>query len=264
MDAEEVRRRASSFGSVAKAYAENRPDYPTEAVGWLAGTTPTRVLELGSGTGKLTRALIALGHDVVATDPLTSMLGQLSRVAPAAHRAAALAEDIPLASGTVDVVVSAQAFHWFDTDRALPEIARVLKPGGVLANVWNSGDLKVPWVRKVFGLIGHTDEHLDDPLVASELFTTKERRVFRHWQRFDEQSLVGFIASSSYAAVRTPDEREALLGEVAAIYDSYGRGHDGMLMPWKATCFRAVVTDVADARRHDAVELDDGLLIDFG
>lgn len=263
MDAEELRRRAASFGCVAREYAEHRPDYPAEAVSWLTGTKPTRVLELGSGTGKLTRALLALGHDVVATDPLTPMLAELSKVAPTAHRAAARAEGIPLAPRTVDVVAAATAFHWFDEERALPEIARVLRPNGVLGLVWNHGDFTVPWVRKVMGLIGQTDDELEDPLAASELFAASQQRVFRHWQRFDRESLVGFMASSSYAAVQTPDEREALLGEVRAVYDSYGRGHAGMLMPWVATCLRAVVTATVGGDGSTG-EPDDGLLIDFG
>ncbi len=263
MDAEEIGRRAASFGSVAQAYALNRPDYPAEAVRWLAGEKPANVLELGSGTGKLTRSLLALGHRVVATDSLTPMLTELARVAPGARRIAARAEGIPVAPAVVDVVVSAQAFHWFDGSRALPEIARVLRPAGVLALVWNTGDFQVPWVRKVLGLIGMTDDAITDPVAESELFDHGERQVFRHWQKFDRESLVGFIASSSYAAVMTPDDRAALLAEVAAIYDGYGRGHDGMLMPWSAVCFRATVSGLADPRRDGAEERDDGLLIDF-
>jgi len=264
MDADEARRRAASFGSVAQAYAENRPEYPREAVAWLAGGSPANVLELGSGTGKLTRPLTALGHRVVATDPQVTMLDELKRAAPGARRVAARAETIPLASGVVDLVISAQAFHWFDQERALPEIARVLRPGGVLALVWNIGDFKVPWVRKVLGLIGMTADEEGEPLEGSDLFAVQERRTFRHWQKFDRESLVGYISSSSHAAVMPPDERAALLSEVAAIYDSYGRGHDGMLMPWKAICFRAAVTELAPRPRAGAFDPDDGLLIDFG
>jgi SAM-dependent methyltransferase len=265
MDADETRRRAASFGSVARAYAENRPDYPRDAVAWLAGGAVANVLELGSGTGKLTRSLLSLGHRVVATDPLTAMLAELTVVAPGARRVAARAESIPLTAGVVDLVVSAQAFHWFDRERALPEIARVLRPGGVLALVWNAGDFKVPWVRKVFSLIGMAGEEIsDDPFQGSDLFAIQEQRIFRHWQKFDRESLVGYISSSSYAAVMPPDERQALLAEVGAIYDSYGRGHDGMLMPWKAVCFRATVTRLAASPREVASDPDDGLLIDFG
>lgn len=263
MEADEVRRRSASFGGVAPAYAENRPGYPTEAAAWLVGPGPARVLELGAGTGKLTSAVTALGHKVVATDTSTEMLAQLRGVAPGARLAAARAEQIPLRPLAVDVVVAAQAFHWFDTARALPEIARVLRPGGTLGLVWNAADFKVPWVRKVLGLIGMEDEPIDDLLGGSELFATSERRDFRHWQRFGRESLIGYLSSSSYAAVMTPGDREALLAEAGAIYDSYGRGSAGMLMPWKAVCFRAAVTGLADARRASAAAPDDGLLIDF-
>jgi len=263
MDSEDLNRRANSFGAVARTYAANRPGYPDEAVAWLVGTKPARVLELGSGTGKLTSALTALGHGVVATDPSPSMLSQLWPVAPDARLTVARAEQIPLAASAVDVVVSAQAFHWFDEERALPEIARVLRPGGTLALVWNAGDFKVPWVRKVLRLVGLTDEAVEDPVADSELFATCEQRVFRHWQRFSRDALIGFVSSSSAAAVMTPDDREELFAEVGAIYDSYGRGSSGMLMPWKALCFRATVTRLADERRASAAAPDDGLLIDF-
>ncbi len=262
MDPVEVRTRAASFGAVAREYAEHRPDYPVDAVAWLAGPAPAKVLELGSGTGKLTGRLLALGHQVVATDPLPAMLAELREAAPAAHSAAARAESIPLARGAVDVVVTAQAFHWFDAERALPEIARVLRPGGTLSLVWNTGDLKVPWVRKVLSLIQLGEDDISDPLADSDLFSTRERRVFRHWQRFDRESLLGFISSNSAVAVMSSDERESLLAEVGAIYDSYGRGHDGMRMPWMAQCFRATVTGLVN-RVYDFPDPDDGLLIDF-
>lgn len=263
MDTEDYDRRAASFGTVAQVYAENRPDYPAEAVSWLAGGTPARILELGSGTGKLTTPLLTMGHDVVATDPSTSMLAQLRRVASGARTVAGRAESIPLTTSACDVVVSAQAFHWFNRERALPEIARVLRPGGVLGLVWNTGDFKVPWVRKVLSLIDLFEDEVEDPLAGSDLFTTHEHRVFRHWQRFDRETLLGFIASSSASAVRPPDERAALLAEVGAIYDSYGRGHDGMRMPWKATCYRATVSALAVGQRDAPAGPDDGLLIDF-
>lgn len=260
MEADEVQRRSASFGSVAQMYAEHRPDYPAEAVAWLAGPRPVRILELGSGTGKLTTPLVNLGHDVVATDPAVQMLRQLrgDRTRPVA----AVAEQIPLGTSSVDLVVSAQAFHWFDAERALPEIARVLRPGGVLGLVWNIADFKVPWVRKVMSLVALDGELPEDPLEASDLFTTKERRVFRHWQPFDKESLLAFMSTHSHAAVMSAHDREALLSEVAAIYDSYGRGPSGMLMPWQARCFRASVSRLAQTSAGSPT--DDGLLIDFG
>jgi SAM-dependent methyltransferase len=265
MEPEEKALRAGSFGEVATAYAEHRPGYPAAAVEWLVGSRGGRVLELGSGTGKLTTALVGLGHDVVATDPSERMIAHLRSSVRAAHCLLARAEDIPLPSSQVDVVVSAQAFHWFDLDRALPEIARVLRPGGVLAVVWNVADHKVPWVKKVFSLFDPVgdDRTDDDPVAGSKLFATSDRKIFRHWQQFHRDSLVGFVASQSRVVTMNPEERAEVLTSVGEIYDSYGRGPDGMLMPWMTMCYRARVTGLADTRRETRPDLDDGLLIDF-
>ncbi len=270
MDAEEMRARAASFGAVADKYADHRPGYPDEAVRWLVGTSPGRVLELGAGTGKLSAGIAELGHDVVAVDPSAEMLEHLRRHTPAAHPVVARAEHIPLATSSVDVVVAAQAFHWFDQGQALPEIARVLRPGGVLSLVWNNGDLTVPWVKKVFALMDLTTAGAgDDPLEGSDLFTSSEAAVFRHWKQFHRRSLVGFVASQSRAGLMTPDERDDLLAKVGELYDGYGRGPDGMLMPWKSYAYRARVSVLGNVRREVAEDpgpsdgLDGGLLIDF-
>ena len=123
---------AHSFGGVADAYERGRPTYPAEAVRWMLGEHPLTVLELGAGTGKLTRVLTDLGHDVQATDPDAAMLQILEKEVPGARTAQTSAEDVPLGDASVDAVIAAQAFHWFDLDRALPEVARVLRPGGRL------------------------------------------------------------------------------------------------------------------------------------
>ena len=120
---------AHSFGGVAEAYERGRPTYPADAVQWMVGDQPCSVLELGAGTGKLTRVLVSLGHDVHATDPDPAMLAVLEEQVPGTRTAVAGAEEIPLGDRSVDVVIAAQAFHWFDLDRALHEIARVLRPG---------------------------------------------------------------------------------------------------------------------------------------
>ena len=169
-----------------------------------------------------------------------------------------------------------QAFHLFDQERALPEIARVLRPGGVLALAWNVGDRTVPWVRKLLSLLGDTGAgSKGDPVEDSELFTTTDSRVFRHWQQFHRGSLTGFAESSSYVAVMAPAERRQLLDQVGELYDGYGRGPDGMLMPWLANAYRARVSGLAQSRRNTSEGvggsstskpsdgLDDGLLIDF-
>lgn len=260
-----MRRRADSFGSVADDYAQHRPDYPVEAVRWLAGTTPGRVLELGAGTGRLTRHLVALGHDVFACDPDVDMLTHLQVAVPDATPLLARAEAIPLLTSSVDVVVAAQAFHWFDPAQALPEVARVLRPGGVLALAWNSGDRKVPWVKRVLDLTDTQEsDSLGDPVADSDLFARSESQVFRHWQEMSKDTLLGFVASTSRAATMPAEEREALLDEVRRLYDDYGRGSSGMLMPWRTRCYRALVSGLAAQLTDDqGDEYDDAVIIGF-
>ena len=153
---------ARSFGGVADAYDRGRPTYPREAAVWLTSDRPLSVLELGAGTGKLTQQLVALGHDVHATEPDPKMLAILARNLPDVRASQATAEEIPSGDSSYDVVVSAQAFHWFDYDKALPEIARVLRPRGRLSLVWNQRDERIPWVKRLGKIIG-TQEHLTDP-----------------------------------------------------------------------------------------------------
>jgi len=236
---------ARSFGSVAEAYDRGRPSYPREAAAWLVGTQPVTVLELGAGTGKLTEELVALGHDVHATDPDPEMLGLLGRHLPDVRTSVASAEDIPLPDRSVDVVACAQAFHWFDLDRALPEIARVLKPRGRLALVWNQRDERIPWVRRLGRLIGTQDQLREpaEPLVQSALFGFVEDARFRFWQTVDRESIQDLVLSRSNVAILDQAGREAKLAEVLAFYDDYGRGMDGMQLPYEALCFRAVVVD---------------------
>ncbi len=267
---------ARSFGDVADAYDRARPSYPTEAAAWAVGDQPVTVLELGAGTGKLTRSLVALGHDVHATDPDEQMLAVLRSHLPDVRTSCAAAEDIPAPDASYDVVVVAQAFHWFDHDRALPEIARVLKPGGWLAVVSNARDERIPWVRKLGVLIGSTvDIRSGDVLEATSVFGEVEEASFKHWQQIDRDSIQELVLSRSNVAVLDEDARRAKLAEVLAFYDDYGRGMDGMQLPYVTTCRRALVverptathtpttTGADPAETPPAEPTDDMLLIDF-
>ena len=198
-----------------------------------------------AGTGKLTEQLVALGHDVHATEPDPQMLAILEKKLPEVRLSQAPAEEIPAGDASYDVVVSAQAFHWFDYDRALPEIARVLKPRGRLSLVWNQRDERIPWVKRLGRLIG-TQEHLAEPrelLERSKLFDAVEHESFRFWQVVDRGSIQDLVRSRSNVAVLSPAEQEAKMAEVLAFYDEYGRGMDGMQLPYAASCYRAEVLD---------------------
>ena len=266
---------AHSFGSVAEAYERGRPTYPTEAVQWMLGDHPQTVLELGAGTGKLTRVIADLGHDVYATDPDQAMLKVLEHQVPGVRTARASAEEIPIDDASVDAVIAGQAFHWFDLDRALPEIARVLRPGGRVCLIWNYRNEKIPWVRRLGTIIGTQEQDVDpaQALIFSELFGFVEDREFPHWQNVDRKSIQDLVLSRSNVAVLGEEARAAKLAEVLTLYDEYGRGMDGMQLPYQAHCFKADVLDrpsPATGRDEATGESgespdgpDDDLLIDF-
>lgn len=282
---DDLHRFARSFDTVADAYDRGRPSYPRPAVEWLVGTEQKSVLEVGAGTGKLTEQLVALGHDVHATDPSREMLDVLKERLPDVRSSYAAAESLPALDASVDVVVCAQAFHWFDQEAALAEFARVLRPGGRVALLWNTRDVKIPWVRKLGAVIGDNDGSMEAPesLVRSPRFGFVEESSHRHWQTVTADSLCDMALSRSAVATLEPPLRERKLAEVRALYDDYGRGADGMQLPWIARCFRASViehhwqvppregaqsspaTEAArpEATAHSDVEDTSALLIDF-
>lgn len=242
---EESRVPGQAFRMVADAYDRARPSYPDEAVSWLTGHGRSLVLELGAGSGRLTEVLHRQGHRVVALDALPEQLRVLRARVPVAHVAGA-AEHLPLPSRSMDLVACGQAFQWFDAAAALQEAARVLRPGGVIALAWNTYDTSIPWVRRLKALIspeGAVDS-LDTrtmPLLSTPYFGFVEQRRFRFWQTHTAASLLDLARSMHHVATMREPQRETLLRQVAALYDDFERGHDGMQLPWVTCCFRAVV-----------------------
>ncbi|MBC2932455.1 class I SAM-dependent methyltransferase [Nocardioides sp. zg-1228] len=257
---------ARSFGPVAEAYDRGRPSYPAEAVAWLAGGDAKVVLELAAGTGKLTRQLVDQGHAVFATEPDEAMLEVLRARVPEVSAKVAAAESLPANDRSVDVVVVGQAFHWFDHEAALSEAARVLKPGGHLALVWNSRDERIPWVRRLGDLLGRQDLDTSSAghLVQSELFGFVEEATFKQWQEVNRETILDLARSRSSFAAMEPDEREHNLARVRAFYDDYGRGMDGMQIPYVTRCYRAVVVDPDDTGPAPDDEDPDGPVVSDG
>jgi len=236
-----VRGPYTAFADVAGAYERGRPSYPDDAVRWLVGEEPRDVVDVGAGTGKLTRSLVSFGHRVVAVEPLDEMRAELLEAVPDARALAGSAEAIPLPDASADLVTSAQAFHWFDHARALPEIARVLRPGGRLALIWNSRDDRDPWMARLSAIIGNeTIEETDvvPVLDASGLFGAVETASFAFEQTLDRDSLLDLVLSRSYLAKLAPPDRQPVLDAVGALYDETAAA-DGVRLAYTTECFRA-------------------------
>lgn len=240
---DEHTRRAASFGAAARAYAEHRPDYPLAAIRWAlepaAGQAgnPVRILDLGAGTGKLTAQLAGLAldsgrPDVVAVEPDPHMLAELRRGLqhrglPRVTAVAGRAESIPLPDESLDAVLAGQAAHWFDPDRAMPEIFRVLTPGGVFAGLWNADDDRVGWVAGLHqasgrrNAVARTTYFRDDEGISAwlrgagrALFSPPEGSGFEHTQRRTADSLIATMRTHSKFLIMEPAEREAVLSSV--------------------------------------------------
>jgi len=233
---EERLRLGSSFGAVAAAYAEHRPDYAQAAVRWAFELAPgPRVLDLGAGTGKLTATLVALGAEVIAVEPDPEMLAELRRALPAVRARPGSAEAIPLPDASVDAVLAGNALHWFDMAVAGPEIARVVATGGVLAGLWNVMDDRVDWVaglERVGGsaAIGPRDTLSSWRAATAELhlpsarldarFGSPEQAEFPHGQRRTADSLVATLSTRAGMLVMPEPDRAATLGRIRAFLGS--------------------------------------------
>lgn len=218
MDEQRWRERAGSFGAAADVYERSRPSYPVEAVRWALPAGARRVLDLGAGTGKLTEVLVDLGLDVVAVEPSAPMR---ERIAGRAEVLDGTAESIPLADSSVDAVLVAQAFHWFDSEAALAEMARVVRPGGTAGLLWNVMDDGVDWVKQVGGLFGAEDlvSHLDGiaPFSGRSDWADPTHDEFDYAQTVDADLLVDLVASRSLLVSMHEDERLEVLAQVRAL-----------------------------------------------
>jgi SAM-dependent methyltransferase len=232
---------ATSFGPVAARYERGRPPYPSAALDWLLpGGTP-RVLDLGAGTGKLTRQIRDRGLEVTAVDPSDGMRAELGRVLPGVPVLAGAAEDIPLSAATVEVVLCAQAWHWVDAGRAVPEVARVLSPGGRLGLIWNLRDEREDWVRRLGEIIMSPELHR--PAEIGAPFGPVESREFTWTHHLDLSRLLDLVASRSYVILLPDDARAALLErvrELAATHPALA-GRDTYAMPIVTQCARATL-----------------------
>lgn len=242
---------ALGFQRAADAYEKGRPEYPAEAVQCLIRelhlNASSTVIDLGAGTGKLTRQLLPSGATIIAVEPVEAMRQTFVALLPEVELVAGTAEAIPLPDGQADAVMAGQAFHWFATGAALREIHRVLKPVGRLALIWNLRDESVDWVAKLTGLI---DKHARGvPSYRSgswrrcfdetALFGPLQERHFDHVQRGTLATLLARVASISYISVLPDAEREQVLTEVRQLVEMHPltQGRAEIEMPYRTVVY---------------------------
>jgi SAM-dependent methyltransferase len=243
------------FQRAADAYERGRPDYPAAAVEHLLRELKvgpgTRVVELGAGTGKFTKALEASGAEVVAVEPVEAMRRKLGELLPAVKAVDGTAEAIPLAEGSVDAVVAAQAFHWFRAEEAVAEIHRVLKAGGGLGLIWNARDESSQWGRELTRIIeaheGSTPRYKSFAWRAAfdtgQLFSPLKKTEFPHVQTMSREALEDRVGSISFIAALSDAEREGVLGQVRELVrrEMGNRAESPIALPYR--------TDVYTCRR---------------
>jgi SAM-dependent methyltransferase len=220
---------AVGFERAAAAYERGRPAFPPIAVASLIAELDLRpgrnLLELGAGTGKLTRLLAPSGARIVAVEPVAAMRARLVETARSVDIVDAVAEAIPLADESIDAAAAAQAFHWFDADQALGELARVLVPGARLALVWNIRDESAGWVRALTELIepyrGDAPSHRSmrwlDAFDRTGIFERPQRTSFPYEHRTTRDQMVDRVLSISFVATLDDKTRDELAVKARAL-----------------------------------------------
>ena len=237
------RQRSLSFGEEAAAYERGRPSYPPEAIDWLLPTGARDVLDLGAGTGKLTIRLVERGLAVVAVDPIPEMLEVLSGSLPDTPALLGTAEEIPLPDNSVDSVLVAQAWHWFDPERAVKEVARVLRPGGRLGLVWNTRDERLGWVKDLGRIVGHEDDPFSQKVTLPAPFTDVERHQIEWTSYLTPQALIDLVASRSYCITSPTEVRTRTLDQVRELLATHPAlvNTTGLALPYVTVGVRATL-----------------------
>jgi SAM-dependent methyltransferase len=242
-----------SFGSIAESYDRLRPGPPDEAIRLALPDDAVDVLELGAGTGGLTRQLVVHHAHVRAVEPDERMRAVLRERVPGADVVAGSAEEIPADDAAWDAVIGASMWHWVDEARALPEVARVLRPGGTFALLWNGVDRSVGWVQALWagGRELKPEEHAGVDAVrrarhevhlaaAGDLFVEPERDVIRWSRLMAQEDLIGMAGTYSAVIVMDPDERQEYLASISRYLDTHEvpRRGDAIEVPMRCLCWR--------------------------
>ncbi len=238
-----------------------RTPYPDAAAAWMVAEGPRRVLDLGSGNGSFAAMLREAGHEVFCLDRDIDLVAKLpDRLGTRLHVAGQV-ESLPFLSCHFDVVTASATLHKFAPGLALTEIARVLKPGGHLAVVYNTRDDTVPWVKRLSALLQEADPeamrgdygvHAVDAVADSPYFARLERRNFRNWVPITRAGLLAMVERRPAVRDLEPRRRAQLLADVGTLYDASARPPEPLLLPFQTSCWRAEVD-------HTQIAIDDDL-----
>ena len=242
--------RATSFGAEAANYEAGRPEYPFEAVAWMLASMPPgsrRVVDIGAGTGKLTRVLTqAPGAEVIAVDPDPAMLDALRRSVPGIPTFEGSAESLPLPDASIDAAVLGQAWHWVEPTAASAEIGRIVRPGGVLGLIWNLRDERTEWVRRLTEIMHSSPAEQmvngsdsDGPRIDAPFARVEVKRW--EWTRpMTRLQLHQMALSRSYLIAAEPHEKAEIIRGLDALFDELGIGDGTIDLPYVTHAFRAV------------------------
>jgi SAM-dependent methyltransferase len=209
------------YGRAAGIYARARPSYPDAAVDWLLATLghPSRVVEVGAGTGTFTAQLVERNVSVLAVEPVEAMRDRLSRLGPLVTPVDATAEDLPLESGSVDALVASQSLHWAEVTVALSEFDRALHTAGAVGLIWNFRDVTVPWqgdldalLAEIRGDAPHSRDGRWERAVEASVFGVTASETWRWSLTMDEPGVVDRVRSVSYVAAM-PEEGQRRVDE---------------------------------------------------
>lgn len=244
-----------SFGEVADEYNRLRSGPSSEALDWLLPDDATDVLEIGAGTGILTRLLAERVDHLTAVEPDDRMRAVLAAADPRVKLLAGQAEEIPADSSSFDVVIAQSAWHWVDESRAIPEVARVLRPGGRLSLVWTGPDRTVDWMRSLWagGIIFSPEEKADQDshrkgrhVVNVDAggvspFLEAETTLFRWKKPMTKADLVALSATYSAVITMEDDARREHLDAMTRFLDEYEpfTGLGVIDVPMRSYCWRA-------------------------
>jgi SAM-dependent methyltransferase len=245
---------ATSFGSVADSYDQVRPGPAPAALDWLVPAGCAVAVDLAAGTGLFTRALLGRAERVVAVEPDARMREVLARRSPGVDVRAGRGEAMPLPDASADAVFVSTAWHWLDLPRAVPEIARVLRPGGRLGIIWTSRDRYQDWVaqldlvrrdaaeggpRTLAGVRAELDRHHAVLLPAGSPFGPAETASFGFTRTMPTGDVLAWLATNSALITAPAADREAGLRRSREVLLSRAGAEPVIEMPLRSWCWRA-------------------------